>query len=236
MTTLNFDKVSNQVCPLADKMWSGLDFDLLDADASQYGINAVIVSHPCFPDLSNKGFPGINGLLLEHPFYWITSIRTEHWPSVYTEDDGLDIDRLAVGDEFYYIGVDTDTKTFKCAWIHSLKATPIKRSELNTSYFPEITTPTDFSDVSTPGNVTVTWTLPTALETYSESVSIDFGDSSSSDSDFEYDSEWGDQWLTTTFDLSQTAVVSPTWFNVRVTARSNDNMSFVTKMSFSIDE
>ncbi len=228
-----------------ESKWSGLDLwaeDEGNVALTTYGINGFIVSHPALPDLTNIGYPGINGLLLERtsdidPEYEISSTTTSHWMHQYTEDDGLDIDDLTAGDEFFFIGVDVDTKEVKHSWICPLNAVPLKKSELTSAHFPTITTPTDSGDVSIPGEITVAWTLPTATDAFADWVSINFGTGSNWSNMDEDNPEWGDKdWLTTTFDTSETSITNPTWFNVQVTAEDGRGMAFKRIHSFSLPQ
>lgn len=223
-------------------MWSGLDLwtdDLGNVAKDTYGIDAVAVLHPALPDMTDVDLKGVHGLLLvndpETPDtqLQIVSVGPQaHGHSwMFSEEDGLNLAGLKAGDEFVFVGASMDG-TPKWVWIDRLASVPLAAASLTADHFATITAPTSRRDVTIPGAVTVSWTMPTAQTATSSWCNIGWGDGMMDWSNMDMDNpDKTKGWTSTTFDTSATAV-SASYLHVEITVSSNEGTEFTTQVSF----
>jgi hypothetical protein len=176
----------------------------------------VLVNNPTTPDT----------------YFSIASVQLTHSSDTLTTNDGLNLAKLKAGDEFVFIGLSMDG-TPKHLWIDRLAAVPLAVEDLTDGHFATITAPTSLSDVTIPGDVTVSWSMPTALTTFTQWVTIGWGDGISGWENRDMENpDYGDkEWTSTTFDTSATTVTTANYMYINVTTSPDDEMQFRSEVS-----
>jgi hypothetical protein len=224
-----------QIDPNGTKMWSGLNFHFRDEGnvALDSGIDAVLILHPSLPEMTLVDGTVVNGVLSRRfelsTEYKIIVPELQYWSNSLSEEDGLDIAKINAGDRFTFIGLDRfDDTTWallppasrkaKSFWIDVITARPIATSALTAAHFPTITSPvlTNLADVTIPGDVVLSWTMPTAITgAIAGWAGISWGDNINSE--HRSVSLWDTPGVTTTtFDTSSTTVSPTGHFNMSV--------------------
>ncbi len=205
-----------------------------------YGIDAVVILHPALPEMTADTDPrlaGLHGLLLVNdpatvePYFPIVSVpQMAHDFWLFSEDDGLNLAGLKAGDEFVFIGAAMDG-TPKRVWINRLGSVPLPAANLTPGHFATITAPTSLSNVTIPGTVTVSWSMPTAQTAAADWCNIGWGNGSDWTNMDKDNPAWGETWTSTTFDTSATKVSPASYMHVEITVSPDGNTDFTTRVS-----
>jgi hypothetical protein len=222
---------------------SGLEvyvYDVGNLALDNFGIDFFMVLNDALPELTDEDGNTYHTLIMGRRSdvdtgYRIDNVTTSYWDGWYLERDGLDIDSLS-NPEFVFVGVDSSGPTAVHVWIDLLGGKPLKGTELDTTYFPVITTPSSLDplDLNIPGEVTASWSNPTGM--YTDWIELGWYDAQDY-TKIELDNPaWNDptknfeDWTSYTFDTSQTTIHPVTGAWIFVEAEDLSGREFATQI------